>query len=154
MTPDQYRDAFRSTAYYYARYRPGYPTDFFGLLQRVFHLDGTGRLLDLGCGTGQTAVPMSPMFEEVIGMDPEPEMLAEARKAVSGANASNVSLIQGASSDLPALMDGLGKFRLVTMGSSFHWMDRAATLEVLSRMVEQIGRASWGVSVLFSVGGG
>ena len=135
MPPDQYRDAFKSTAYYYARYRPGYPHDFFRLLQEFFHLDGTGRLLDLGCGTGQIAVPLSPMFRKVIGMDPEPEMLAEARKAIDQAGTSNVVLVQGSSSDLPVLMDGLGKFRLITMGSSFHWMDRAATLDILAEMV-------------------
>ncbi|MGH7085251.1 MAG: hypothetical protein ACREFN_09715 [Acetobacteraceae bacterium] len=33
----------------------------------------------------------------------------------------------------------LGRFRLVTMGRSFHWMDRAATLERLDEMIERDG---------------
>lgn len=134
-----YKDAFKGTAYYYARFRPAYTLEFFGLLQRAFHLDGTGRLLDLGCGTGQIALPLSLFFGEVVAMDPEPEMLAEAQEEIDEAEARNITLVQGGSSDLPTLIDSLGKFRLVTMGSSFHWMDRAATLDLLSRMVEPGG---------------
>lgn len=44
---------FTGTAWHYARYRPGYPQVFFDDLVQRFHLDGTGRLLDLGCGTRQ-----------------------------------------------------------------------------------------------------
>ncbi len=134
-----YKDTFKGTAYYYARFRPAYPAEFFGLLQRVFHLDGTGRLLDLGCGTGQIAVPLSPLFEETVAMDPEPEMLAEAKRLIAEAEADSILCVQGGSSDLPDLLDVLGKFRLVTMGSSFHWMDRDATLDILCRMVEPDG---------------
>lgn len=134
-----YGDAFKGTAVYYARYRPPYPAQFFEFLGRAFDLDGTGRLLDLGCGTGQVAVPLASSFREVVAMDPEPEMLAEAERAMDEAGVRNVTLAKGGSSDLPALLDNLGMFRLVTMGSSFHWMDRAATLEVLSRMVEPGG---------------
>jgi SAM-dependent methyltransferase len=132
-------DIFKGTAYYYARFRPGYPQRFFDLLGESFQLDGTGRLLDLGCGTGQIAVPLASLFAHVVAMDPEPEMLAEAQRHIKEAGVGNVSLIEGASSDLPDLMDSIGKFRLVAMGSSFHWMNRAATLDILSRMVEPGG---------------
>ncbi len=134
-----YGDAFKGTAYYYARFRPAYPAEFFHLCKRVFNLDGRGRLLDLGCGTGQLAVPFSPFFEEVIAMDPEPEMLAEAQRIILADGITNITLTQGGSSDLSAFIDALGTFRLVAMGSSFHWMDRTATLDILSRMVEPGG---------------
>jgi SAM-dependent methyltransferase len=130
---------FKGTAYYYARFRPGYPDSFFDLVRRLFSLDGKGRLLDLGCGTGQIAIPLSTSFEEVVAMDPEPEMLAEAKLAIDSAGTRNISLVEAGSADLPSLKDALGAFRLVTMGSSFHWMDRAATLEVLEGMVEPGG---------------
>lgn len=130
-----FADAFKGTAHYYAAYRRPYPASFFDLLSEVFRLDGSGRLLDLGCGTGQIAIPLAGRFAEVVAMDPDPGVLEEARLAISKAGAANIALVRGGSSDLDALLMRLGDFRLVTMGSSFHWMDRDATLASLSRMV-------------------
>ncbi len=66
-------DLFAGTAPYYARYRPGYPGAVLGHLRAAFNLDGTGRLLDLGCGTGEVARPLHADFEEVVGLDVSPE---------------------------------------------------------------------------------
>lgn len=130
-----YRDTFKGTAWYYARYRTPYPDSFFDLLVRMFGLDGTGRLLDLGCGAGQIAVPLAPHFEEVVAMDPEPEMLGELARVASEVGAKNIRLVEGGSGDLEDLRDGLGIFRLATLGSCFHWMDRESTLASLARMI-------------------
>ncbi|MEU2257044.1 hypothetical protein [Nocardia xishanensis] len=43
---------FTGTAWHYARYRPSYPDVFIDDVIQSFGLDGTGCLLDLGCGTG------------------------------------------------------------------------------------------------------
>jgi ubiquinone/menaquinone biosynthesis C-methylase UbiE len=133
------RDLFKGTAQYYARYRPGYPEPFFAHVVDRFRLDGTGRLLDLGCGTGQLAVPLASRFQEVVGMDPEPEMLAVATAQARAAGVGHVTWIEGGSDDLPALQPQLGTFRLVTMGSSFHWMDQQATLLALAGLVAPFG---------------
>ncbi|MBJ7386358.1 MAG: class I SAM-dependent methyltransferase, partial [Mycolicibacterium sp.] len=69
---------FEGTAWHYARYRPGYPKALIAEIVDRFHLDGTGRLLDLGCGTGQLTLPLAGHVGAAVGMDPEPEMLAEA----------------------------------------------------------------------------
>jgi hypothetical protein len=42
------RSLFTGTAWHYARYRPGYPQELLDDIVERFHLDGTGRLLDLG----------------------------------------------------------------------------------------------------------
>ncbi len=67
-------------------------------------------------------------------MDPEPEMLRIAEAEFAGMG--RISFVRGGSLDLsPAL----GRFRLVTMGRSFHWMDRAETLRRLDGMIEPDG---------------
>ncbi len=132
-------DLFASTAYYYARYRPGYPETFFRHVIARFGLDATARVLDLGCGTGQLAIPLAPPVREVVGMDPEPEMLAEAAAQADRAGIRNIHWVRGSDRDLERLKDDLGTFRAVTMGRSFHWMDRDATLRTLSEMVEPVG---------------
>ncbi|WP_433664722.1 class I SAM-dependent methyltransferase [Nocardia sp. CA-128927] len=127
---------FAGTAWHYARYRPGYPQVFVDDLVQRFRLDGTGRLFDLGCGTGQLTLPLAEHVAEAVGMDPEPEMLAEATRQAQAACITNAIWAQGNSADLPG---ELGRFRLVTMGRSFHWMDREHVLVALDRMVEDTG---------------
>ncbi len=127
---------FAGTAWHYARYRPGYPQAFVDDLVRQFHLDGTGRLLDLGCGTGQLTLPLAQHVADAVGMDPEPGMLAEAAGQAAANGVTNVTWAQGSSTDLPG---DLGRFRLVTMGRSFHWMDREQVLAVLDDMVDDDG---------------
>ena len=127
---------FTGTAWYYARYRPGYPEAFLADLVARFHLDGTGRLLDMGCGTGQLTIPLARHVAAAIGMDPEPEMLTEAARRAQAAHVTNVTWAQGNSADLPG---EFGRFRLVTMGRSFHWMNRERVLTALDGMVEDGG---------------
>ncbi len=127
---------FTGTAWHYARYRPGYPDAFLADLVARFHLDGTGRLLDLGCGTGQLTLPFAEHVASALGMDPEPEMLAEAARQAEAVGLTNVTWVLGSSVDLPG---DFGRFRLVTMGRSFHWMDRERVLTALDGMVDADG---------------
>jgi ubiquinone/menaquinone biosynthesis C-methylase UbiE len=130
---------FRGTAWHYARFRPGYPDALIDLLVERFGLDGDGRLLDLGCGTGQLGLPLARHVREAVGMDPEPEMLSEAAAAAERAGIRNARWVRGGSADVATLGEALGWFRLVTMGRSFHWMDGPATLRALNRVVEPDG---------------
>jgi len=126
---------FRTAAPHYRAGRAPYPP---GLIRRVAAAVGLGdehRVLDLGCGPGQLAIGFGYFAGEVLGLDPEPEMLAAAAEAAQGL-APNVHFRPGSSYSLDP---ELGRFRLVTMGRSFHWMDRAATLDRLDRMIEQGG---------------
>ena len=127
---------FAGTAWHYARYRPGYPAVVIADLIERLGLDGTGRLLDLGCGTGQLTLPLAAHVAEAVGMDPEPEMLHEAARLGREQAVANVVWLQGNSADLPG---ELGDFRLVTMGRSFHWMDRQQVLTALDEMVDEDG---------------
>ncbi|MGH2600594.1 MAG: class I SAM-dependent methyltransferase [Dehalococcoidia bacterium] len=116
---------FEGTAWYYARYRPAYPRWLFELIVERFGLDGSGRLLDLGCGTGEIAVPLSRHVEEVVALDISAEMVEEARAHAEREGVTNVRWLV-----LPAEATGpeMGTFRLITAGSAFHWMDRAEVL--------------------------
>jgi trans-aconitate methyltransferase len=123
---------FRSAAAHYLAGRPAFAGR---LIERVAGLTGVAppaRVLDLGCGPGQLAKAFAGFAGEVVGIDPEPEMLRLARlEAVS-----NVTFMEGSSYDIGPQ---LGTFRLVTMGRSFHWMDREDTLRRLDEMVEPGG---------------
>lgn len=127
---------FQGTAGYYARFRPRYSSSLLRFLVRSFSLDGTGRLLDLGCGPGELALRLSDWFEEVLGIDPEPEMLVEAARLSGEIRCENTSWIHGRAEDLGT---DQGPFRLVTIASAFHWMDREKVLNILYGCVEKGG---------------
>jgi ubiquinone/menaquinone biosynthesis C-methylase UbiE len=120
---------FAGNVAFYERYRLGYPGR---LLRRVAALAGLtpgDSILDLGTGTGMLAIGFAQMGMAVTAMDPEPAMLASAR---AGAGDLPIAFVQGGSGELTPAM---GPFKLVAMGRSFHWMDRAATLDMLDRIV-------------------
>lgn len=126
---------FRSTAAFYSRYRIPYPAALIlAVAQRIGLEPGDG-VLDLGCGPGPLAIAFAQLGMRVTGLDPEPEMLATAKSNAAEAGL-DIDFRQGSSYDLGP---GFGRFKLVTMGRSFHWMDRAATLTALDGLIEPGG---------------
>jgi ubiquinone/menaquinone biosynthesis C-methylase UbiE len=134
-----YRDTFKGTAWYYARFREGYPDEYFELLRSKFSLSKDDRVLDLGCGTGQIAIPLAGSVKEVVAMDPEPEMIAEGKEQAAVGGVSNIKWLEGGSEDLLIFKEKLGKFKLVTIGTAFHWMDRERTLDELYEIISDDG---------------
>jgi SAM-dependent methyltransferase len=124
---------FRHAAAHYLEGRPAYAARLIDWVAAETGLGPKSRVLDLGCGPGQLARAFATHAGEVIGVDPEPEMLAIARARSS---AANLRFLEGSSFDLDP---GLGMFRLAVIGRAFHWMDRPATLARLDGMIEAGG---------------
>lgn len=131
-----HRNLFKNAALYYARYRLPYPPKFFKVVKDDLCLNGGGRLLDLGCGTGQLAIPLAKYFEEVIAMDPDPEMLRVGKIQAKKVGVRNIKWVLGADRDVTTKM---GIFHLVTMGSSFHWMNQPVLLRILDKVIDPRG---------------
>lgn len=128
-------DLYRGTAPFYDRYRPPYPDSLLSdLCRRVAH-PRPGRLLDLACGTGQVAVPLSAYFDEVWALDQEEESVAFARAKSAAAGISNIHWLVGAAERTPIE----GPFDLITIGTAFHRLDRRAVAERVSAWLEPGG---------------
>ncbi|MFE9442082.1 class I SAM-dependent methyltransferase [Streptomyces sp. NPDC006602] len=133
-------------AEYYAKYRRGYPPQVIETLQAAFELDTEDVMLDLGCGTGQLALPLASRFGSVIGMDPEPDMLRLARQAAARQGARNATWVLGADSDVPAMGALLRRksLAMTVIGQALHWMRH----DELFRALVPLFRAGGGVAVV------
>jgi SAM-dependent methyltransferase len=129
---------YEGSARYYATGRLPYPPEMAAVLRDVLSLDGTGRLIDVGCGPGSVALLLAPLFAEVVGVDPDPGMIAEAAREASQQRVANARWVEA---QAEALSGDLGSFRVATFAQSFHWMDRERVASVVRDMLEPGG--SW-----------
>src|ERR1700754_136834 len=126
---------FATTVPLYEKLRPPYPAEFFRNVAQRLHLGKEQALIDLGTGPGVLALGFAPYVGRVVGVDPEPAMLAAAR-AASTRTAAEVAFIEGRAEDLP---DDIGSFDVVTIGRALHWMDHQALGPVFARLVASGG---------------
>lgn len=123
---------FASAAAHYVHGRPPYAPRLIERVAALCGLQPQHAVLDLGCGPGQLATAFVPFAGHVLGIDPEPEMLRIAQASAP----ANAEFRRGSSYDIGP---ELGRFQLVTMGRSFHWMDREDVLRRLDGMVAADG---------------
>jgi SAM-dependent methyltransferase len=128
---------YEGAAAHYRRGRPAYSPQLEAVLTEELDLDGIGRLLDAGCGPGILTVRLAHLFEEAVGLDPDPAMLAEGRRVAQERGIANIRWVQALAEDLPAAAPG--PYRVVTFGQSFHWTDEARVAEVVYDMLEPGG---------------
>jgi len=130
----------------YHAYRHGYPAAVIDLLADAFRLSAQDLVIDLGCATGQLALPIARLVRAVLGVDPEPDMLRRGRQAARDAGISNVSWLLGADTDVPAMRGLLGERSVaaLTIGQALHWM----RYEELFRVAVPLVRPGGGVAVI------
>ncbi|HKY60271.1 MAG TPA: class I SAM-dependent methyltransferase [Gemmatimonadota bacterium] len=87
--------------------------------------------LDIGCGTGASARPLTSVARRVVGLDPSLAMLAHAGRSRA------VDYVAGRAEALPF---ETGSFDLLTVSSAFHWLDRDRFLAEALRVVSPAGR--------------
>ena len=75
---------FATTVALYEELRPPYPPAFFREVVQRLALDKQHALIDLGTGPGLLALGFAPYVGRIVGVDPEPAMLAAAKHAAGG----------------------------------------------------------------------
>ncbi len=127
---------YAGSAAYYAHGRFAYPQELADALRDELHLDGTGRLLDVGCGPGVLTLLLAPLFERALGVDADADMCVEAQRRATRRGVTNAEFVLLRAEELPA---GLGLFRVATFAQSFHWMDRPRVAAAVKGMLEPKG---------------
>jgi ubiquinone/menaquinone biosynthesis C-methylase UbiE len=92
-------------------------------------------VLDLGCGTGILTRVLAERGLRVVGVDPNEDMLAQARVA----GTSGIDYRRG-DADETGLPDQ--SVALVTAAQAFHWLDLDGALEEIHRILRPAGHAA------------
>lgn len=121
-------------ARYYTAGRVTYPAGVADALVVALSLDGTGRLLDVGCGPGPCTLLLAPHFAETI--DADADMLAEASRLTEQRHIGNVRWVQMRADEPPA---DFPTMRVVSFAQSFHWVDRRRVAAAARRLVADRG---------------
>lgn len=85
-----------------------------------FPIRPTDRVLDIGCGAGDFTAVVAGLVPDgaVVGLDPQPSMLAEARRRAR----ANQSFVLGAAQDLAGVLVGEPPFDMVMSRATMHWI--------------------------------
>jgi SAM-dependent methyltransferase len=128
---------YEGAAAHYRSGRPAYSPQLEAALTEELGLDGSGRLLDGGCGPGILTVRLAHLYDEAVGLDPDPAMLAEGRRIADERGIANIRWVQARAEDLPEAAPG--PYRTVTFGQSFHWTDEPRVAETIYDLLEPGG---------------
>ena len=82
---------YAGSATYHAVGRVPYPPALETCLVAALGLDGTGRLLDVGCGPGSLTLLLAPHVAEAIGVDADVDMLAAASRLAGEQRLTNTT---------------------------------------------------------------
>lgn len=122
---------FGRTAADYGRFRAGFPDALFARLQDAGVIRPGLRVLDLGTGSGSLGRGFARRGCTVVGLDPSPELIAEARRLDGEAGVASAYLAGAA--ERVGLADGA--FDIVAAGQCWHWFDRAAAAREARRLL-------------------
>jgi SAM-dependent methyltransferase len=136
-TPLDSKTRFTETVEDYKRHRPSYPPELVDWILAETGLPSSASVADIGCGTGIFARLLASRGLDVIGVEPNAEMRAEAV-------AAGVHCVQG-----EAARTGLPdrSVDLVMAAQAFHWFDVPAALAEFGRVCRPPGwcAAVWNV---------
>lgn len=126
---------FSARAGDYAKYRPTYPQAAIDWILEGIGAPTALRVADIGAGTGISSRLFADRGAQVVAVDPNPEMLAQAQRH------TRIRFVVATAEEtgLPT-----GSFNLVTCFQAFHWFKPVAAFAEFKRILKPRGRIAAG----------
>ena len=117
---DRLRRTFDQVAELYDQVRPGYPEELFDDVVALSGLPPHGRILEIGCGTGQATAPLARRGYHIHCVELGAQLAAVARRNLAAY--PHVEVEVGNFETWPV---DHAAFDLVIAATAFHWIDPA-----------------------------
>lgn len=118
----------------YDEVRPGYPEALFEDVASLSGVPSGGRILEIGCGTGQATLPLARRGYEVLCVELGGNLAAVAQRNLAGY--PRVEVRTGGFEEYP-LQEGY--FDLVVSATAFHWLDPTVAYPKVGRSLKPGG---------------
>ena len=123
--------SFGAAAAAYAEHRPGYAEAAVRWALEPVRDRQPARVADIGAGTGKLTTKLADLGAEVTAVEPDPQMLAELRRAMPA-----VRSVPGSAEQIP-LPDA--SLDAVLAGQAMHWFDMGRALPEIARVLRPGG---------------
>ena len=128
------RAIFDGVALLYDQARPGYPAALYDDLVALSGIPPGGRILEVGCGTGQATLPLARRGYRIVAIELGANLAAVARHNLAAYPQAEVRV--GAFEEFPLEQ---GAFDLVTSATAFHWVDPEVRYQRAARALKRGG---------------
>ncbi len=131
---EEWRQALDCVADAYDRFRPGYPAELPMDVAVLARLPVGGRILEVGCGTGQLTTSFACEGYSIVALEPGPALagLARANLAANPNVRVEVTTLESWAPDVPP-------FDLVLAAQSFHLVDPDRRFTLASGLLSDRG---------------
>ncbi|XP_055889152.1 putative methyltransferase DDB_G0268948 isoform X2 [Biomphalaria glabrata] len=119
---------------FYAKFRPHYTSEIYNTIVefcKESHSD-FDLAVDVGCGSGQSTIPLTEYFKKVIGVDVSENQIANAAQ-----NAENVTFKVSHAENLDFIQSNT--VDLVTVAQALHWLDLEKFFSEVFRLLKPGG---------------
>lgn len=128
------RGVFDEVAQLYDEVRPGYPAQLVDDALSLAALPDDGRILEVGCGSGQATRMFAPRGLEMVCLEPGAKLAALAAKNLSAH--PNVQIVNACFEDWPAPTE---PFQLLISAQAFHWIDPEVAFSKAAQVLDVRG---------------
>jgi SAM-dependent methyltransferase len=125
---DRLRTTFDGTALLYDEVRPGYPEELFDDVVSLSGIPPGGRVLEIGCGTGQATLPFARQGYPILCVE-----LGEKLAAVARSNLAPYPRAEVLTADFEDVPLPDGAFDLAISATAFHWLDPTVAYPKVAR---------------------
>ena len=107
---------FDEVAYLYDEARPAYPSQMIEAVDTVLK-ETQGRILEIGCGTGQATLPFARQGYRITALEPGPNLAALAAKNLAAFPQVDIKI-----TTFEDWAGAAGQYDLVLSATAFHWV--------------------------------